>query len=72
MLGGFSFALGGRRNLDNREQLRLDNHSFCRCTNSFIRFCTNSFILTMVTEDELDTVVERYPDAEILILNILG
>ena len=29
MLGGFSFALGGRRNLDNREQLGLDNHT-CR------------------------------------------
>ncbi len=26
----------------------------------------------MVAEDELDAVVARYPDAEILILNIIG
>lgn len=32
----------------------------------------NRVTYMMVIEDELDTVVERYPDAEILILNILG
>lgn len=26
----------------------------------------------MVAEDELDTIVARYPDAEIFVLNILG
>ena len=40
MLGGFSFALGGRRNLDNREQLGLDNHTCCRSPKSLIRSWT--------------------------------
>ena len=31
----------------------------------------NRVTYMMATEGELDTVVERYPDAEILILNIL-
>ena len=32
----------------------------------------NRVTYMMVTEDELDVIVERYPDAEIFILNILG
>ena len=32
----------------------------------------NRVTYMMVTEDELDVIVDRYPDAEILILNILG
>jgi len=35
-------------------------------------FEENRATYMMVTEDELDAIVERYPDAEILILNILG
>ena len=35
-------------------------------------FEDNRVTYMMVTEDELDVIVERYPDAEILILNILG
>lgn len=32
----------------------------------------NRVTYMMVTEDELDVIVDRYPDAEIFILNILG
>ena len=32
----------------------------------------NRITYMMVAEDELDAIVDRYPDAEIFILNILG
>ncbi len=35
-------------------------------------FEENRVTYMMVTEDELDVIVDRYPDAEIFILNILG